>query len=147
VTRNMRLPTLLFLSHILAAPAHAAFFYPDALISSLEHILVDTHGAYASGFADAITPCSNFVSGAQTTGRETAAQWLRVAFHDFVTANVSAGTGGIDASIGFETLRAEDSGTAFNDSFTFFRPYVNAQVSSRLRSLLIERSLPRGDSG
>jgi hypothetical protein len=43
----------LILSHFLPAPAHAAFFYPDALASSLEHILVDTHGAYASGFADA----------------------------------------------------------------------------------------------
>jgi len=48
-----------------------------------------------------------------------------------VTANVSAGTGGIDASIVFETLRAEDSGSAFIDSFAFFRPYVNAQVSSK----------------
>jgi hypothetical protein len=114
----MRLPSIL----LVALPAHAAFFYPDALTSSLEHILVDTHGAYSSGFADAITPCSNYVSGAQTLGRDTALQWLRVAFHDFVTANVSAGTGGIDASIGFETLRAEDSGSAFNDSFAFFGP-------------------------
>ncbi|KAI9640458.1 hypothetical protein NHQ30_011204 [Ciborinia camelliae] len=107
----------------------AAFFYPDAQISQLEHILVDTHGAHASGFADAITPCSNYVSGGPTFGRETAAQWLRVAFHDFVTARVDEGIGGIDASIGFETLREEDSGSAFNDSFAFFRPYVNARVS------------------
>jgi hypothetical protein len=54
-------------------------------------------------------------------GRTTAAQWIRVAFHDFVTADAAAGTGGLDASIGFETLRAENSGTAFNDSFSFFR--------------------------
>jgi hypothetical protein len=111
------------------ALTQAAFFYPDAVSSEIEHILVDTHGAYASGFADAITPCSNYVSGAQTLGRETAAQWLRVAFHDFVTARVNEGTGGIDASIGFETLREEDSGSAFNDSFAFFRPYVHARVS------------------
>lgn len=109
--------------------ADATFFYPDAQTSELEHILVDTHGAYASGFADAITPCSNYVSGGPTFGRETAAQWLRVAFHDFVTARVDEGIGGIDASIGFETLREEDSGSAFNDSFAFFRPYVNARVS------------------
>jgi hypothetical protein len=63
-------------------------------------------------------------------GRTTAAQWIRVAFHDFVTANVAAGTGGIDASIGFETLREENSGTAFNDSFSFFRPYVSPVISS-----------------
>jgi len=118
-------------SFILASiPAtFSAFYYPNPQLSLLEHILVDTHGAHSSGFADAITPCTNYVSGVQTFGRETAAQWLRVAFHDFVTAHVADGTGGIDASIGFETLREEDSGSAFNDSFTFFRPYVNSVVS------------------
>jgi len=43
---------------------------------------------------------------------------------------VSDGTGGVDASIGFETLREEDSGSAFNDSLTFFQPYMNAQIST-----------------
>lgn len=113
--------------------AHAAFFYPTVQASLLEHILVDTHGAHSSGFADAIMPCTNYVSGAQTFGRETAAQWLRVAFHDFVTARVSEGTGGIDASIGFETLREEDSGSAMNDSLGFFRPYVNSKISSKCK--------------
>ncbi|RDW64135.1 peroxidase-5 [Coleophoma crateriformis] len=107
----------------------AAFFYPNAQASLIDHILVDVHGAYASNFSTAITPCTNYVSGSQILGRETAAQWLRVAFHDFVTADVSAGTGGMDASIGFETLREEDSGSAFNDSLAFFRPYVNKEVS------------------
>lgn len=126
----MHASSAVVLTSLLHRHVQAAFWYPDAQTSSLEHILVDTHGAHKSGFADAITPCTNYVSGAQTLGRETAAQWLRVAFHDFVTANMSAGTGGIDASIGFETLREEDSGSAFNDSFAFFRPYVNTQVSS-----------------
>ncbi|KAL1637107.1 hypothetical protein SLS56_000764 [Neofusicoccum ribis] len=109
--------------------AQAALHYPNALISRLEHLLVDTDGAFRAGFKDAITPCTNYVSGAQTLGRQTSAQWLRVAFHDFVTAHVDEGTGGIDASIGFETLRAEDSGSAFNDSFAFFAPFVDAQTS------------------
>lgn len=74
---------------------------------------------------------ANYVSGNQSIGRTTAAQWLRVAFHDFVTADVAAGIGGLDASIGFETLREENSGTAFNDSFSFFRPYVNPVISSK----------------
>ena len=108
----------------------AALHYPNAQISQLEHLLVDTDGAYRSGFKDAITPCNNYLQGPQTLGRETAAQWLRVAFHDFVTAHVDEGTGGIDASIGFETAREENSGTAFNDSFSFWANYVNAQVSS-----------------
>lgn len=120
----------------LLSAAHAAFFYPTVQASLLEHILVDTHGGHSSGFADAITPCTNYVSGSQTLGRETAAQWVRVAFHDFVTAHVSEGTGGIDASIGFETLREENSGSAMNDSLGFFRPYVNSKVSSECKFLL-----------
>jgi len=105
-------------------------FYPNPQASLLEHLLVDTHGAHASGFANAITPCKNYVNGAQTLGRQTSAQWIRVAFHDFVTAHVVNGTGGMDASIGFETLREEDSGSAMNDSLSFFRPFVNPKVSS-----------------
>lgn len=53
-----------------------------------------------------------------------------VLFHDMITANVTAGPGGVDASIGFETGRSENSGSAFNDSFTFWRPFVNDAVSS-----------------
>lgn len=118
------------LSFALVSCSAATFFYPNAQASLIEHILVDTHGAHSSGFADAITPCTNYVSGSQILGRETAAQWLRVSFHDFVTANVTAGTGGIDASIGFETLREENSGSAMNDSLSFFRPYVSAKIST-----------------
>ncbi|KAI9050634.1 hypothetical protein LZ554_005793 [Drepanopeziza brunnea f. sp. 'monogermtubi'] len=57
----------------------------------------DNHGAHASVFANAITPYTNYASGVQNLGREAVAQWLRVSFHDFVTAHVEEGTGGIDA--------------------------------------------------
>jgi catalase (peroxidase I) len=46
-----------------------------------------------------------------------------------VTADVAAGTGGLDASIGFETLRPENIGVAFNDSLFFFSFFTNAKVS------------------
>jgi hypothetical protein len=50
----LALPTTLgFLSG-----ASGTFFYPNSQASLIEHILVDTHGARSSGFADAITPCS-----------------------------------------------------------------------------------------
>lgn len=49
---------------------------------------------------------------------------------DSAPANVSAGTGGLDASIGFETLRAENSGSAMNDTMGFFANYTSAYVSS-----------------
>lgn len=119
-----------------AEPSLAAFYYPNAQTSLLDHILVDNWGAYASNFSSAISPCTNYVTEvgepALISGRTTAAQWMHVAFHDYVTANVTAGTGGIDASIGFETLRSENSGSAMNDSFTFWRPFMNDAVSSEL---------------
>ncbi|SRR6266536_906889 len=109
-----QLATLGFVSGILGV-----FFYPTPQASFLEHILVGTHGAHSSGFADAITPCTKYVAGVQRLGRRTAAQSIRASFHDFVTADVTTGTGGIDASVGFETLRERNSGSAMNDTLGF----------------------------
>ena len=115
----------------------AIFYYPSPQVSLLEHILVDNWGAYASNFSSAITPCTNYVTqtgeAALNSGRTSAAQWMRVIFHDFITANISARTGGVDASIGFETFREENKGSAFNDSFTFWRPFVNEYIPSMPR--------------
>ncbi|RYC61051.1 hypothetical protein CHU98_g5166 [Xylaria longipes] len=123
---------LLFSVHSCMRGATAMFYYPSPQVSQLEHILVDNWDAYASNFSSAITPCTRYVTeigeAADNSGRTTSAQWLRVVFHDFVTADVSAGTGGVDASIGFETFRDENKGSAFNDSFTFWRPFVNEFV-------------------
>ena len=47
-----------------------------------------------------------------------------------MTADVAAGTGGIDASIGFETHRPENIGPAFNDSLFVFAVFFSAKVSS-----------------
>jgi hypothetical protein len=127
--------TTLVLSLFFADTTSAAFYYPNIQASLIEHILVDNWNAYASNFSSAITPCTRYVTqtgtAALNSGRTTAAQWMRVLFHDFITANITAGTGGVDASIGFETGREENSGSAFNDSFTFWRPYVNDAVSSK----------------
>jgi hypothetical protein len=125
-----------------------SYVWPNHRMDEVEHLLVDTGGFNDGGFRRAITPCTNYVMGSQLLGRETAAQWVRVAFRecssfvvpgcwtdcqkdDFATADVSAGTGGIDASIGFETLRPENSGSAMNDSLGFFAPFYNAHRSSK----------------
>lgn len=124
---------------VVSKPVAAMFYYPNPAVSNLEHILVDSWGAYASNFSSAITPCDNYVTEvglpAINSHRTTSAQWMRVAFHDFATADLAAGTGGIDASIGFETARAENKGSAFNDSFTFWQPFVNEFVPSKLTTL------------
>ncbi|KAI2631362.1 heme peroxidase [Hypomontagnella submonticulosa] len=130
----MRISSSLTLCLLGAVPKRVAamFYYPSPAVSALEHILVDNWGAYASNFSSAITPCDNYVTEvglpAINSHRTTSAQWMRVSFHDFATADVAAGTGGIDASIGFETARDENKGSAFNDSFTFWRPFVNEFV-------------------
>lgn len=117
---------------VLAAvsPALAASYYPDPKTSELEHLLVDTGGIDDGGIKAAITPCGVYTMGTQTLGRMSAAQWIRVAFHDSAPANVSDGSGGLDASIGFETLRAENSGSAMNDTMGFFANYTSAVVSN-----------------
>lgn len=49
---------------------------------------------------------------------------------DSAPANVTDGSGGLDASIGFETLRAENSGSAMNDTMGFYANFTSAVVSS-----------------
>ena len=55
-----------------------------------------------------------------------------------MTADVAAGTGGIDASIGFETDRPENVGVAFNDSLFVFSFFISAKASSKFQLLAIE---------
>lgn len=49
---------------------------------------------------------------------------------DSAPYNITDQTGGVDASIGFETLRAENSGSAMNDTLGFFANFTSAYVSS-----------------
>ncbi|KAF5366138.1 hypothetical protein D9757_010957 [Collybiopsis confluens] len=121
------LPLLVLLS---AASGLGSYVWPNHLYEELEHLLVDQEGFNRGGyFKRAITPCTHYVNGDQTLGRMSAAQWLRTAFHDYATANIHDGTGGVDASIGWETDRPENVGSAFNDSMSFFAPFVNKHVS------------------
>lgn len=59
---------------------------------------------------------------------------------DFVTANIYSSSGGLDASIGFETSRAENVGPAFSDSLTFFSFFFNQKVSSTFPLSLVPMS-------
>lgn len=55
------------------------------------------------------------------SSRNTAAEWLRTAFHDAASHNHAMGTGGIDASIVYETGYAENGGAAFTTTINQFR--------------------------
>lgn len=74
-----------------------------------------------------MTPCS---FGGNIADRQFAAEWIRTAFHDVATADVAAGTGGLDGSIWFELDRAENAGSAFNNTFSFFANLYSARASA-----------------
>lgn len=126
---------------IIASSCIVSFFQisaqllPDSnalVLHELEHLYLDNPGP--GSIKSTITPCTNYVDSStglnnNTLGRQAAAQWIRTAFHDFATADVAAGTGGIDASVGFETHRPENVGVAFNDSLFVFSFSFNAKAS------------------
>ena len=103
-----------------ATAAHAYHLWPNPKLDALEGLRFDLAGtAQLSSF---INPCDTFAFGDDNTGRADAADWLRTvrsvstfpvranstqAYHDMATHNVADGTGGLDASIRFETDRPE----------------------------------------
>lgn len=111
----------------------SAQWVPDKqseIIRELEHVYLDSG---SSNLIAAVSPCSTYTdpqTGAPSNnlGRQSAAEWIRTAFHDFITATIFQ-TGGIDASIGFETTRDENVGPAFADSLTRFSYYFNNRLS------------------
>ncbi|KAL8736834.1 MAG: hypothetical protein Q9181_002276 [Wetmoreana brouardii] len=127
--------SFLWLIQLLAVMNAYAQQLPDfqaQTISELESIYFDDA---LGGFFSVIRPCTSYIDSTtgkvnNSLGRQTSAQWIRTAFHDFVTADVVSGVGGLDASIGFETLRPENAGVAFNDSLFFFSFFVNDRVSN-----------------
>ncbi|KAI0123522.1 heme peroxidase [Xylariales sp. AK1849] len=103
---------------------------PRDVYEEVEHILVDNSGTNFDGFIGAVTPCSNyFQDRTGIEGEQSSAQWVRLVFHDFITADVAAGTGGLDGSIAYEGNRAENVGLFINDTLGFMTPTITAYVS------------------
>ncbi|WQF79890.1 Putative hem peroxidase, carbohydrate-binding WSC, hem peroxidase superfamily [Colletotrichum destructivum] len=125
----MRVNPSLFLSLLgLACQVQADPTWPSD-VDELEEIMYQTFNARSRKFADSVFPCNKGISG---TGRQTAAEWLRTAFHDMAPANKGAGVGGLDASIQYElatTSTGENTGPAFASSLTFFAPYLTRKSS------------------
>jgi hypothetical protein len=68
-------------------------------MEEMEHLLVDNFGTNSNGFIAAVSPCTNYIGFASDPadrGEQTSAQWVRFGFHDFVTADVAAGTGCVE---------------------------------------------------
>ena len=121
---------VLAISCIAASQFASAYTWPDHVIDALEESLYEQSGYLKTAIAEEVVPCNKlfFVEPANS-GRINSAEWIRSAYHDMATADVEAGTGGIDASISFETERPENVGAAFNSTLRFFSGFQNAYIS------------------
>ncbi|KAK7192239.1 hypothetical protein DPSP01_010242 [Paraphaeosphaeria sporulosa] len=92
----------------------------------MEDLLYLQSGFNRLGFIDGILSCA---FGQNVRGRQNSAEWIRTAYHDMATADVEAGTGGLDASIMFETNRGENKGSAFNNTFGHLHSFYTTRSS------------------
>ncbi|KAJ6616379.1 heme peroxidase [Mycena sp. CBHHK59/15] len=109
-----------------------AYVWPSPQLDALESARFDQIGFNAAdgALAGFIEPCDSFLFGINT-GRSNAADWIRTAYHDMATHNVTDGTGGLDASIRFaeEQARPENAGDGFRNTFLIVFLQVNRYVS------------------
>ncbi|KUJ22208.1 uncharacterized protein LY89DRAFT_729673 [Mollisia scopiformis] len=122
-------PTVLGLIAIFSGLGAAQVTWPSS-IDELEDVMFLNTGYNNRGFAAHITPCGFSEFG---PGRQTAAEWLRIGFHDMATTNVyyaSVGVphGGIDASIAFELNDGENIGAGFNTTLHTYGGIFNSQL-------------------
>ncbi|KAJ7736874.1 putative L-ascorbate oxidase [Mycena metata] len=99
----------------LATATNALYIWPSPPLDALEAMRFDQD---RNGITDLIQPCSLFIFAAPGAGRSNAADWIRTAYHDMATHNITDGTGGMDASIRFaeEQARAENVGDGFQNT-------------------------------
>ncbi|KAH8894639.1 heme peroxidase [Thozetella sp. PMI_491] len=108
----------------------AAYTWPDPLTDEIERMLYEQNGNDFATPGLGMPTCAAIPGDRPPfSGRSNAAEWVRTAYHDMATADVVAGTGGIDASIGFESSRAENPGLAFSESIGFFVPFQSTRAS------------------
>lgn len=119
-------PSLLGCLAVFTALVAAAPTWPAA-IDELEDVMFLNTGYKSRGFSSHITPCSFSEFG---VGRQTAAEWLRIGFHDMATTNIFFEPyGGIDGSIAFELQSGENIGAGFNTSLNTYSNHFNSRLS------------------
>lgn len=114
------------LSSYLWHPSNADYVWPNEEIDELERVLFEQDSIFGShsgpgSIASFVSDCSGLGAGGPGGGRNFGAEWLRNAYHDMSTADVTAGTGGLDASIVFEMGRPENPGKAFAETEIVFK--------------------------
>ncbi|KAJ7876179.1 heme peroxidase [Mycena olivaceomarginata] len=89
----------------------AVFHWPDPLLDNVDDQL----------HVDRFTPINSLPLNCATRDLTTvAAQWLRIAFHDFATYDMETKNGGLDASIIFELDRPQNIGLGMRRSLVDF---------------------------
>lgn len=80
---------VLVFSVVWTAVADRNGFTTRDMMEEMDRLMVET------GFMSVINPCSTppVASITNFTGEQNTAQWVRLAFHDAITADVTAGTG------------------------------------------------------
>ncbi|KAL0056932.1 hypothetical protein AAF712_016453, partial [Marasmius tenuissimus] len=94
------------------------FAEQQEIVDHLDHLLYEN--AYLSTFLD--FPCD------KRENTTTAAQWLRLAYHDMSTHNVDDGTGGLDGSIAYELDRPQNVGQGMLESLDELVPFMRPAV-------------------
>ncbi|OAA77589.1 WSC domain containing protein [Akanthomyces lecanii RCEF 1005] len=109
----------------LASLAAADPTWPAAT-DDLEEIMYQLSSFKARKFSDTVSPCTNEASG---PGRQNAAEWLRVGFHDMSTANTYFKTGGLDGSLQYELDNGDNTGPGHKTTLEFMSKYVSPRTS------------------
>ncbi|APA08732.1 hypothetical protein sscle_04g035020 [Sclerotinia sclerotiorum 1980 UF-70] len=122
----MKTQSLISMGLLPILSVNAAYTWPSKY-DELEDILYLQAGYRRYGFRDGVTPCGFSADG---SNRETAAEWIKTAYHDMATHDVETGLGGLDASIAYELGRAENPGSAFNGTFGFTNNYASIKSSN-----------------
>ncbi|KAJ7767915.1 heme peroxidase [Mycena maculata] len=122
--------------------AHA-YIWPSPQLDALEAARFNQNGHNAGGIANFVEPCDVFFTGGiNFTGRSNIADWLRTAYHDMATHNVTDGTGGMDASVRFaeEQERPENVGDGIANTigllFTITDRYISMADSLTLGPII-----------
>ncbi|KAK4081296.1 CAZyme family AA2 [Trichoderma aggressivum f. europaeum] len=112
-------------------PTKADYIWPNARIDELERELYEQENPFdgPGSTVSFVDGCSGPAERALGIGRSFGAEWIRNAYHDMATADVSAGTGGLDASIVFEMDRSENVGDAFRETLGIFKGSYNTRAS------------------
>ncbi|KDR69064.1 hypothetical protein GALMADRAFT_230872 [Galerina marginata CBS 339.88] len=101
----------------------SAYTWPSPQYDALEKFLYEGIDNNGRGIASLTSGCAKRV---QST---FAAEWLRVAYHDMATHNVTDGTGGLDASIFRELTRPENVGAGMKDTMIDFQYSASKYIS------------------